>query len=613
MKHIFRIFKSIFGWVPASAAITALDYLYEAFVPAIVAYVSVNLFDSAAKAMGVGGGMGAGVGADAGMGAGVGADAGMGAGMGAGGGPALSRLYLYAGLYLGVYLVNDLANYARSIAIHAGIYEKGTALFRIELYEKLAKLPLINFEDAELLNKKERAEKAVNDETLSAICNHTMRLFRAGIQVASVAAVLSGYSLWLLPLSLLSVLPYLFARIARGREFFHVKRCQAKKTRLLSYLWGLFTARQTAKEMRVMGFGGYIADKWRGARDEANEELWAVQKKDAMSLLLCDGFRIIGYAASVAVVLALALRGQVSIGVFGAAVSAFLSLQSGMRNFLEHLGRFPEQLSYAGDYYSFLDTPEEKDGAAAYHGLNERIALDSVSFRYPNSGRRALNAISLTIRKGEKIAILGENGSGKTTLSKVLLGLYPPESGQVLYDGRPVEDFAKGSFYSGVSAIAQDFVSYSLTARENAAMSDISRMNDDSSVRAALADAGVDGGIALDDMMGREFGGKELSGGQWQKLAIARGLFKDSELIVLDEPTSALDPLIETEILSKFVEAAKGKTALIISHRVGLCRLVDRIIVMKGGEIAEDGTHGALLAAGGEYAKLYGAQAKWYQ
>ena len=581
MKYIGRIFKSIFRWTPVSAIITALEYIYAAFVPAIVTYVSVNLFDNAAKVIN--------------------------------GEPAQSSLYLYAGLYLGVYLINDLANYVRSIALNAGIYEKGTAFFRIELYEKLAKLPLINFENAELLNKKERAEKAVNNETLSEICNHTMRFFRAGIQVVSVAAVLSGYSLWLLPLSLLSVLPYLVARIVRGKEFFYVKSHQAKKTRLLSYLWGLFTDKQTAKEMRVMGFDGYVTDKWRDTRDEVNEELWAVQKKDAISLLLCDALRIIGYGASVVLVLMLALRGQVSIGVFGAAVSAFLSLQNSMQNLLEHIGRFPEQLSYAADYYSFLDTPEEADGTEVYPGLCERITLENISFKYPNSESYALKLLNLTIHKGEKIAVLGENGSGKTTLSKVLLGLYPAESGQVLYDEEPVASYTKDSFYSGVSAIAQDFVSYSLTLRENIAISDLPLMQNDEAIEAALDNAGVDDDISLDDIMGREFGGKELSGGQWQKIAIARGLFKNSELIILDEPTSALDPLIETEILTKFIKAAEGKTALIISHRIGLCKLVDRIIVMKDGDIAEDGTHDVLLAAGGEYARLYNAQAKWYR
>jgi ABC-type multidrug transport system fused ATPase/permease subunit len=182
----------------------------------------------------------------------------------------------------------------------------------------------------------------------------------------------------------------------------------------------------------------------------------------------------------------------------------------------------------------------------------------------------------------------------------------------VLYDGKPANGFTKDSFYARTSAIAQDFAAYSLTLRENVALSDLTRLHNDGEIKNALGGAGANDGIGLDEGMGREFGGRELSGGQWQKIAIARGLFKDSELIVLDEPTSALDPLIETEILSKFIEAAKGTTAIIISHRVGLCKLVDRIIVMRGGEIAEDGTHAALLSLGGEYSRLYEAQAKWY-
>lgn len=439
-----------------------------------------------------------------------------------------------------------------------------------------------------------------------------MRFVRAGFQVLSVAAVLTNYSIWLLPLSVLSVIPYLIARVIRGKEFFYVKTAQAKKTRLQAYLWSLFTTRQTAKEMRVMGFDGYVTEKWRSTRDEVNEELWAVQKKDAISLLWCDGFRIAGYGVSVIIVLLLVLRGQVSIGVFGAAVAAFLSLQNSMQNFLEGLGRFPEQLLHAADYYSFLDMPDEADGTNEFPGLRETITLENVSFKYPNSESYALNNISLTVRKGEKIAILGENGSGKTTLSKVLLGLYPVEHGRVAYDGTAVEDFTKDSFFAGVSAIAQDFVPYSLTLRENVAISDLARVNRDDEIKDALAAAGAGAYIGLDEYMGREFGGRELSGGGWQKIAIARGLFKDSELIVLDEPTSALDPLIETEILSKFIEAASDKTALIISHRVGLCKLVDRIIVMRGGKIVEDGTHTALIASGGEYSRLYEAQAKWY-
>ncbi len=581
MKYILRIQKSIFQLMPFSASITVLDYLYGAFVPALATLVSVRLFDSAAQVLTYK--------------------------------TAVNSLILYAGLYLGIYLLNDFLLFFRSITLNAGIYEKGSTFFRIHLYEKLARLPLITFEDAAMLNKKARAEKAIQDETLSGLCNYSFRLIRAGIRIASLAALLATYNIWLLPLAFLSALPYLFARLIRGKEFYHVKKHQARKNRLLAYLWSLFSSQQAAKEMRVMGFASYLTDKWQATRDEVNEELWAVQKKDALSLLLCDGLRILGYCASILLVLLLTLHGQVTIGVFAAAIAAFLSLQDGTQDFLQSIAWLTDGIPYAEDYYSFLDQPEEASGKSSYPGLQQTIELENISFSYPNSQSQALKQLNLTIHQGEKIAIVGENGSGKTTLVKILLGLYPPEQAQVLYDGRPVTDFCKDSLYAGISALAQDFLAYKLTLRENLAISDSSRLTDDPGLAVALEQAGLAGLMELDDVLGREFGGKELSGGQWQKVALARSLFKDSQLLILDEPTSALDPLIEAEILANFITAAQGKTALIISHRFGLCQLVDRVIVMQAGQIVQDGSHAKLLATGGEYARLYQAQAQWYQ
>lgn len=365
--------------------------------------------------------------------------------------------------------------------------------------------------------------------------------------------------------------------------------------------------------MRVAGFDGYITGKWQTTRDRVNEELWTVGKKDALSLLYCDLFRILGYGASIGLVLALVLRGQVTMGVFGASVTAFLSLQMAMKVFLQFLGRIPEQLGYAKDYYAFLDQEEERNGSGGYPGLQREIRLEGVSFRYPGQAGYAVSHLDLVIGKGEKVAVLGENGSGKTTLGKLLLGFYPPEEGEVLFDGVPVRRYDQNGFRRQASAVAQQFAVYNLSLRENVAMSDIGRLQADDDILEALRQAGLEGIGGLDEPMGREFGGRELSGGQWQKLAIARGLFRPSGLILLDEPTAALDPLVETDILHSFLRAARDKTAVIISHRVGLCRLVDRIVVLKEGSVAESGTHQELLAAGGEYARLYTAQEKWYR
>ncbi|MDR1736536.1 MAG: ABC transporter ATP-binding protein/permease [Oscillospiraceae bacterium] len=583
-KIIAGIFSGLFRYAPFSSALSALHSILGQAMPAIETVVTVGLFDGALKALN-------------------GEDTG-------------GSLVFYAAVYLVAYFINDVLAFVGDTATNTGVFEKGSHLFRIKLYEKMAKMPLIAFEDAGLLNNKERAEKAVNDNVMAEVFKQCLIFAGSAVSIVGVVAVLASFSLWLVPVSLLSVAPHFISRLLRGREFYRVKYAQAKKTRLLTYLWNLFNGRRTAKEMRVMGFDGYITGKWARLRDEVNEETWKVNLKDVKSMLFCDAICIVGYGLSVIIVLLLAINGDVSVGVLGASLNAFAKVQANMREFLISFGKLPENLSYARDYFGFLDLPEEQNGHMQYGGLKSGIKARNVSFKYPNAAGYAVRNVSLDIQRGEKIAVLGENGSGKTTLSKLLLGLYPQESGEVLYDGADVRGFSKESFFKNVSVISQNFVSYNLTLRENVAISDTRRMGSDDEITAALRGVGLayitDEVGGLDGVLGREFGGSELSGGEWQKLAIARGLFRASELIILDEPTSALDPLIETEILTKFLEIAKDKTAVIISHRVGLSKLVDKIVVMKDGEVAETGTHADLMRRDGEYARLYLSQEQWY-
>jgi ABC-type multidrug transport system fused ATPase/permease subunit len=437
------------------------------------------------------------------------------------------------------------------------------------------------------------------------------------LSLVSLTLVLGRYHLALIPVSLVSAVPFFVAVLLRGREFYYLKQSQAKKTRLINYLWSLFSDKKVAREMRVMNFGDYLSEKWQNTRQEANNELWKQEQKDALSLLFCDSFKLAAYIASILIALFLALKGEISIGLLGACIAAFKSVQDAAKTLLIRLGNLPERLLFAKDYFTYLDIEEDSEGGEKKISTFETITAANLSFQYPNVDVCAVKDVSFTIKKGEKVVILGENGSGKTTFIKLLLGMYHAASGMVLYNGIPLDELKKRVLYKKLSMVAQNFVPYKLTLRENIAIADTERLSDDEGIRQALlfggnADVLDKAELDLDTVFGREFGGIELSGGQWQKIAISRGLFRGSELVILDEPTAALDPIIERDILTAFLKIAQDKTAVIISHRVGLCRLVDTIVVMKEGRIVETGSHANLIKAEGEYARLYNSQAKWY-
>jgi ATP-binding cassette subfamily B protein len=246
------------------------------------------------------------------------------------------------------------------------------------------------------------------------------------------------------------------------------------------------------------------------------------------------------------------------------------------------------------------------------------VEADGLTFRYPGASRPVIRDVCLRIARGERIALVGENGAGKTTLVKLLIGLYQPDTGTVRLDGVPLGLGHAGQARRRIAAVFQDYATFQLTARENIGFGDLARMHDARALAEAAERAGIADVIArlaqgYDTYLGRQFGETELSGGQWQRLALARAFFRQADLLVLDEPTAALDPLAELALFERFAELVAGRTALMISHRLGVARLADRVLVLQGGMIVEEGHHDALVARGGVYAALFAAQAQWYR
>lgn len=580
-----KIYKQIIATVPYSSWITVLAYLLFAFAPGFITYINSRLFYHVYRYTP---------------------------------GNGTSWIVISLGvIFVLIFVAKSLMFAISSISINVGVYEKITHYLRIQLSVKTAKLPMLDFEDAEKLNQFKRAQDCVEREIIPQIFMITLSLVSSFVGIIGIAVVLASYNIWFIPIVIISVTPYFISRIIRGKEFYSLKWFQAKKHRKLSYLWKLFGQSSSIKEMRLMGFDQYMINKWRSLNDEINEEIWSFGKKDSISLLICDLIKLVGYLFSLILAFQLTLKGDINIGVFGSCILALSTIQDQTKILLSDFGSIPEKTSFAHDYYSFLETPEAPPGTQLFCGLREGILMDKVSFMYPNAATCAVKNISLNIRKGEKVAIVGENGSGKSTLSKLIIGLYTYDMGSIKYDDHELADIDKSSLFQYVSAISQRVFPYHFTVRESVALGQGLEeiRGEDEAIYALLQSLDLDclaGKDGLQIQLGKEFGGRELSGGQWQKLSIARALYKQSEIVLLDEPTSALDPIMETEVLSNLIKIAEDKTAIIVSHRVGLCKYVDKIIVMKNNEIVEIGTHEQLIEEGNEYHRLYSAQQKWY-
>lgn len=502
-------------------------------------------------------------------------------------------------------------------AFNIQMVAKRESFYGWKMFEHAKKIRLEDLENPEVLDTFKKAELAYTQQ--DCVIGFLLILLEglmAAVTCVGMVAVVGGFSLWLIPGAALGVIPHFFMYLLQESERTKYYRRQSSVRRRLSYLWQQFCRKEAVKEMRVMGFGEYLKQKWVEANLQVVDEMRMVELRATKRFMLANIVKNACYAANVAIAVYLMVKGYLAVGQFAACLSAFSSLQTNLLYCSNSLGQGAQMYHRMEEYYDFFELEIEPDGEKEYKTFQDRISLRDVHFSYNGSDREALRGVNLEIKKGEHIVIVGVNGSGKTTLSKLLSGAYLASSGKVAFDGGDVRDFRRESLYRDISLVPQDFVHYNFSLRENICISDIGRKDEEERLQRIIDQTElsevVQGIGGVDAQLGREFDGQELSGGEWQKIAIARGVFKNSSLIILDEPTSALDPLVEYDILTGFLKLIQDKTSVIISHRVGICREADKIVVMKDGRVAECGTHQALKDAGGEYSRIWQEQAKWY-
>jgi ATP-binding cassette subfamily B protein len=393
------------------------------------------------------------------------------------------------------------------------------------------------------------------------------------------------------------------------------------KTRVRNYLYDLLTAKTSATEVRAFGLTGHLRRRHSVLYDEHMVELRRTARKRFRYAVLGNIGLAITLGGAIALLLHLALSGRIALAEAATAGAALLILGERIMMTVMSVGDIYEAGLFVEDFTSFLDAgpaaiaSRAQDPAPARF---DRITVEDVTFTYPSATAPALRDVSLRIEAGEIVALVGENGSGKTTLAKLLCRLYLPQAGQIRWDDLDTATLDPDALRRGTAVIFQDFLHYSLPARENIGLGAVEHLDDPEAIEAAARSSGAHQPISAlpagyDTILSPEFaGGRDLSVGQWQRVALARAFIRDAPLIILDEPTAALDPRAEHELFASIRDLYAGRTVLLISHRYSTVRTADRIYVLRDGQIAEHGSHDELIAHGGHYAELFTLQAAAY-
>jgi ATP-binding cassette subfamily B protein len=491
----------------------------------------------------------------------------------------------------------------------------------IRIMKHAATLDLDQFEDSVFYDKLERARQQTVGRTI--LLSQVMSQVQDFISMAFLLTALIAFNPWLILLLVLAIIPSFLGESYFNSKNYALSRSQTPERRELDYLRYLGASDETAKEVKIFGLSDFITGRFKTLSDKFYSDNSKLAVRRSIWGTFFSVLGTLGYYAAYAFIIYETVTGKSSVGSLTFLAGSFRQLSGLMETMLSRFTVVSQGAIYLNDFIDFFEIKpnitQNQNALTFPNPIKTGFVFENVGFQYRNTDRWANRNLSFTFNPGEKLALVGENGAGKTTLVKLLARLYDPTEGRILLDGKDLKEYELEGLRYNLGIIFQDYIRYQMTFYQNIAVGNIKELDNEALVKRAATESLADK-LALkfpegyQQWLGRRFNdGVELSGGEWQKVALARAYMKDAQVLILDEPTAALDARAEYEVFQRFAELTKGKSAVLISHRFSTARLADRILVLENGTLLESGTHQELLKADGRYAELFNLQARGYQ